>query len=239
MPYYKNDRIKRIVQIDPLVILGAVYLSFIAGFVNAISLSYYNVPISHMTGAVSRLSIDAASGDFSEFRNIFFIIFGFFLGAIFSGLIIGAQKFKPSIEYSLLLIIESVLLSASFFLFKSNLKFALFFVAFACGQQNAMASNYLGLIIRTTHLTGIVTDLGVLIGQSIKHKRPNLWKIYFLLSILTGFFGGGLCGVYLFHFLNFYSIFIPSSMCFFAGVGFYYLRLKVRSVNKNNRSLKL
>ncbi len=226
MPYTKHDRIKKIIQLDPTILLGAVYLSFIAGFVNAISLSYYNVPISHMTGAVTRLSIDAAAFDYSEFRNILFIITGFFFGAIFSGVIIGVQKFRPSLEYSVLLIIESVLLGVSFFLFKSNSKFALFFVAFACGQQNAMASNYLGLVIRTTHLTGIVTDLGVLIGQTFKHKKPNLWKIYFLLSLLVGFFGGGLLGMWSFHFVNFYSIFIPSAMCFFGGTGFYFLKLR-------------
>jgi uncharacterized membrane protein YoaK (UPF0700 family) len=211
---------------DPLFLVGGISLAFVAGSANAISLRYFHVPISHMTGAVTRLSMDIASMDFLEFLNLSYIVFGFLSGAVFSGATIGARNYKPTIQYSIIMTVESCLLFSSFFLFKSQTNFALFLTASACGMQNAMASSYLGLIVRTTHLTGIVTDLGVLIGQALKHKEVKFWKFGFLASILTGFFTGGLAGFAAFDRVGYVSIFIPSSMCLFGAVGFYFLRVR-------------
>jgi uncharacterized membrane protein YoaK (UPF0700 family) len=177
MPYSEADPGGRPPTADPLFLLGGMSLAFVAGSVNTISLGYFHVPVSHMTGAVTRLSIDIGS-------------------------------------------------SISFFLFASKANFALFLVAFSCGLQNAMASNYMGLIIRTTHLTGIVTDLGVLIGQALKHRKPKAWKMAFLLSILLGFFAGGLSGFLAFGRIGYFAIFIPASMCLAGAIGFYFLRIR-------------
>jgi uncharacterized membrane protein YoaK (UPF0700 family) len=232
MPYSERerDRIQRFARIDPLIFLGGVCLAFVAGFVNSISLCYFHVPVSHMTGAVTRLSIDMAGFNFSELINLSYIVSGFLIGAIFSGTVIGARNFKPAIEYSFLMAVESALLFASVFLFKSKANSALFFVAFACGLQNAMASNYMGLIIRTTHVTGIVTDLGVLIGQALRHQRVRFWKIGFLVSILIGFFAGGLAGFSIFRWISFYANFVPAAMCLIGAAGFYALRVRKRRV---------
>src|SRR4051812_1396469 len=118
MPYSDDERLKSLVRIDPLILMGGISLAFIAGFVNAISLSYFHVPISHMTGAVTRLSIDMASMNFSEFINISYIVFGFLSGAVISGAIIGARNFKHTVEYSLIMALESAILFSSYFLFQ-------------------------------------------------------------------------------------------------------------------------
>lgn len=226
MPYSEEDRLLEHAKVDPLILAGGAALAFVAGYVNAVSLCYFHVPISHMTGAVARLSIDIASLHVPDFINISYIITGFLLGAVFSGLIIGARNLKQSVEYPILLTVESILLFASIALFKSKASPALFVVAFACGLQNAMASTYLGLIIRTTHMTGIVTDLGVLIGHALRHRKVKLWKIGFLLSILIGFFVGGLAGFSIFGRVNYYANFVPACMCFIGAVGFYFLRVR-------------
>jgi uncharacterized membrane protein YoaK (UPF0700 family) len=226
MPFSPEDRLQKSAQVDPLILFGGMSLAFIAGLVNAISLCYFHVPISHMTGAITRLSGDMASLNFSEFLNLSYIVFGFLFGAIVSGVIIGAEKVRPTVEYSWILILESGSLFAAFLSFRSEANIALFFVAFSCGIQNAMASSYLGLAIRTTHMTGIVTDLGVLIGQSLKHKKIRFWKIGFLLSILAGFFLGGLSGFLAFGSIGFYSILAPVSMCIIGSLGFYLMRVR-------------
>merc|ERR1719401_1610209 len=38
--------------------------------------------------------------------------------------------------------------------------------AAACGLQNGMATSYSGAVIRTTHVTGIATDIGLICGRS-------------------------------------------------------------------------
>lgn len=226
MPYSEHDPLGNQAKVDPWFLVGGTSLAFVAGSVNIISLCYFHVPISHMTGAVARLSMDMASLNFSEFLNLSYIVLGFLFGAVFSGAVIGARNYKPSVEYSIILTIESALLFSSFFLFNWEANFALFLVAFSCGLQNAMASNYLGLIVRTTHLTGIVTDLGVLIGQALKHRKVRAWKIGFLSAILLGFFSGGLAGFSAFGRIGYYSIFMPAAMCLTGAIAFYFLRVR-------------
>ncbi len=63
-------------------------------------------------------------------------------------------------------------------------------VALGCGFQNGLSSNYKGTILRTTHLTGIFTDLGVALGMrvrghgvdSIKIAIPALLSLFFILG---------------------------------------------------------
>lgn len=226
MPYSHSDRIKRHAGLDPLIILGGLALTFIAGFINTTSLMYFHVPVSHMTGVVSKLGIDLGAGDFADFVNMMYILAGFLLGAVTSGYLIGVRNLKPSKEYSLVLLLEAAVLVAALTLFKSDYNFGLTAVAFACGLQNAMASNYLGLIIRTTHVTGIVTDLGVLIGQTLKHRTVKSWEILFLTGLLMGFFLGGFCGMIAYGFYSFNSLLIPASMCLASAALFFLLRVR-------------
>jgi uncharacterized membrane protein YoaK (UPF0700 family) len=60
----------------------------------------------------------------------------------------------------------------------------------ACGLQNAMSSSYCGLMIRTTHVTGIVTDIGVMAGHWIRHRQIETWKLGFLFLIVVSFGSG-------------------------------------------------
>jgi uncharacterized membrane protein YoaK (UPF0700 family) len=43
----------------------------------------------------------------------------------------------------------------------------------ACGLQNAMATGYSGAVIRTTHVTGIVTALGIAVGLAARRERVD------------------------------------------------------------------
>jgi uncharacterized membrane protein YoaK (UPF0700 family) len=71
---------------------------------------------------------------------------------------------------------------------------AAYWAALACGIQNAMASSYCGLVLRTTHVTGIVTDIGILIGHWLRHRREEPWRLLFLSCLLGGFALGGVGG---------------------------------------------
>ncbi|MEN9839375.1 MAG: hypothetical protein RL177_854, partial [Bacteroidota bacterium] len=133
------------------VFMGAVLLSFIAGFVNAALLEFFAVPVSHMSGAVSRISIDIGTGNMTDLRLIVSIVGGFLIGAIVSGMIIGGQHLKPGRRYGVVLMIEGGVLLSATALLLLNHPIGVTLTAFACGLQNAMASSYYGLVIRTTH----------------------------------------------------------------------------------------
>ena len=183
-----------------------------------------------MTGAITRLGMDTAALNFHDFRNIFYIFFGFLVGATVSGTIIGSNNLRPAREYLWILLLESAALGLCFYLFRYGLNGGLFFAALACGLQNAMASTYLGLIIRTTHMTGIVTDLGILIGHALRHRHIRLWKISFLMLVLVGFFAGGVSAFLAFRMVRFTALLVPAGMCLAAAVGFYTLRVRKRFI---------
>ena len=195
MPYHPTGPTpKPLPHERPWVFAGAVSLAALAGYVNVVVLGVFHVPVSHMSGAVSRLSTDIAMADRGDLREILSIVVGFLAGAVFSGALIGSRRLVPGRRYGVALFVEGVVLALATLLLARGAAAGVTLAAVACGIQNAMASSYYGLVLRTTHVTGIVTDLGVMLGHWLRHRRLKPWKFLLLLSILAGFFGGGVAG---------------------------------------------
>ncbi len=64
----------------------------------------------------------------------------------------------------------------------------------AAGLQNGLATSYSGAVVRTTHLTGIATDLGILVGHTIYGEPPDWARLQLLASLFAGFLLGGALG---------------------------------------------
>ncbi|MEY4427343.1 MAG: hypothetical protein RLZZ182_32, partial [Pseudomonadota bacterium] len=87
-------------------------------------------------------------------------------------------------------------------------------LCFLMGLQNAMITKVSKAEIRTTHLTGVVTDLGIELGRMLYWNRPepgnrlppvqaDRRKVKVLILILAGFFLGGLAGALAFNHIGF------------------------------------
>ena len=174
-----------------------------------------------MTGAVSRLSVDIASGDAVGVGLVASMVAGFFAGAVISGAIIGGRKLVPGRRYGIALVAEGISLGIAAWLLMRGQRTGVTFAALACGIQNAMASSYFGLVLRTTHVTGIVTDLGVMAGHWIRHRHIDRWKPTLLASILLCFFGGGVVGHYVFQIAGVAALTLAAAGCLLAGGGYY------------------
>jgi uncharacterized membrane protein YoaK (UPF0700 family) len=90
---------------------------------------------------------------------------------------------------------------------------------FAMGMQNALVTVISGSVVRTTHLTGTFTDLGIELGQLRLHRDAKqtelISKIKLRLSIIFFFMFGALAGAYLFRRFSFLSFLVPSLiLCF-------------------------
>lgn len=177
----------------PWVILGGSGLAAVAGYVNAVILGVFHVPVSHVTGAVSLLSIDLAARDVEHLLALASIVGAFLLGAVVSGAVVGGHALRAGRRYGVVLMIESAFLGAAA-LASCQPELALPLAAMACGLQNAMASSFHGLIIRTTHMTGIVTDLGANLGMLLRGRRVAPFSFWLLLTLLASFFAGGYVG---------------------------------------------
>lgn len=186
----KTQAFRRIRHLLP----GAALLAAGAGYINTVSLGFFHTPVSHMTGAVSHLGLDVAAGRFRDVATSASIVIGFLGGAMLAGLIVGAWKLIPSRRYGVALMVEGALLAFATVLLVGKTRFALPAVAMACGLQNATASSYCGLMIRTTHVTGTVTDIGVMLGHWLRHGQIDWWKLRFLLALFGAFGVGGFFG---------------------------------------------
>lgn len=219
MPYTRDENGKRITgRAGQLwVFVGAGLLAAIAGYVNVVMLGFFAVPVSHMSGAVSRLSGDIALHDMADLMVISGIVAGFLAGAMLSGILIGAATLRAGRRYGGVLMLQGAMLGAATWLALEGVSLAVPLAAMACGLQNAMASSYRGLVLRTTHVTGVVTDIGVLIGQRLRQKKIRIWKLWLLLTLLVSFFAGGVAGALVLQAIGMQALGLAALVCFVVG----------------------
>ena len=102
-----------------------------------------------------------------------------------------------------------------------SLSLAAYLIAFACGLQNGLCTTFSGAVIRTTHVTGILTDIGLIIGQAVFHARTrkHLWKLKILLPLYLAFCAGGVIGWQSFQLLKDEAMLVPCTILGALGVG--------------------
>lgn len=170
------------------VLLGGCILAFLAAAVNADFMLGLGVSVSHLTGDLSRITAEAVrtGGTWShEAALLCLSVAGFVGGAATAGYFIHHPNLQLARPYGRSMIFIGLLLMATHLLRGNFLLFTCLVAAWACGMQNALATRYRGLILRTTHITGLLTDLGQLIGMRLRGHPVEAWKIStpFLLSL--------------------------------------------------------
>lgn len=187
----------------------------------------YSYTVSHSTGNTSKLAIYLLGGNSVSFFVVSAIIAAFVLGAFIAGFIVGDAKFKLGKSYGMLLLIESAALLLSFLFLSNDQVYGEIFAAFACGAQNAMTSTYSGAVVRTTHMTGILSDIGSVCGQIFRPgTRAETWRLKVLIPLWLSFLFGGILGRLAYVAFRAYSILIPSFLVGFCGMAYLPLQNK-------------
>lgn len=199
--------------------LLAGYLAAIGGFVNSAGFVLIGSFTSHVTGNVGRLAGDIASADVTAATAALGMIVAFFLGAFFASLGVESSVLgRKEKAVALMLLVEAALLvlfmmasRVSFFSARArgmDLNAAV--LCCAMGMQNSLVTRLSGAVVRTTHLTGVVTDLGIELSRwfrwwrgelsrtlhvrlmlgEVPLERPNQPKIA-LLGVIAGAFSSG------------------------------------------------
>lgn len=209
---------------------GAFILALVAGFVNAVGLlGFKHQAISHLTGSATLLGTGIINSNFSDVFHLFAVLLSFLIGAAISGYFLRGGALKLGRNYSSLLSLEAVfLLGATYYLTKDSF-YGHYLASAACGLQNALATTYSGAVVRTTHVTGIFTDLGILLGSTLKGEPFDKRKALLFLLIILGFVFGGTIGTYFFGILEFFSLFIPASICLLLALLYSIYNAKVSS----------
>jgi len=220
------------------IAFGGFCLAFNAGYINTALLSIFEVPVSHMTGATTRLGIDLVQKQLDDLFLIASILVAFLFGAFLSGLLIDSRKLKPTNHYGTALILEGLLLLATSEVINSSSVgngIGVVLAAMACGMQNAMASTYYGLVLRTTHVTGIMTDIGILLSRVVKGQRILPWKIWILVVLFFGFLTGCISYGLMTEALSEWRIRAPALIFVFVGSAYFLSHRKNRNVAFDSR----
>ena len=185
-----------------------------AGCINAIGLAgLSHQAISHLSGTATQAGAALSRGDVNSTLHLVLILAAFLLGAGLSGLMLSGRSVKSGRHYDWLLLIEGVLLIFAMLLMHQGSFMGHYLASCACGIQNALATTYSGAVVRTTHVTGVFTDLGLMLGARLRGEAIDQRKANLLLLIISGFIGGGLTGTYLFSQVAFWALSLPVLIC--------------------------
>jgi uncharacterized membrane protein YoaK (UPF0700 family) len=201
-------------------------LALIAGSVNAIALLGFNHQgVSHLTGSSTLLGAEIAQGNSAEIIHLLLILGSFVLGASMSGFAIGNESLKPGKRYGLALLSEAFLLLLAMYFLNAGSNIGHYLASAACGLQNAMTSTFSGALLRTTHVTGLFTDLGIILGLWFRGQGANSRRVILYFILIAGFILGGVLGALSFAHFRFYSVIMPASICaLLSAIYFIYLK---------------
>ncbi len=203
------------------ILLGGFLLAAIAGCVNAVGfLGVHHQALSHMSGTVAILSTDLGRGHFGAALHAAGVLLCFFLGCVVSGLVIRQSTLKLGRRYGAALALESGLLFAAVYFYHGGSNYGDYLAAMACGLQNALATTYSGAVIRTTHVTGIVTDLGIAAGNFIRREPVETRRLGLMLVLLGGFLAGGVLGGFGYVRWGFATLLLPAVLTGLTGLGY-------------------
>lgn len=183
-------------------------LAFVAGAINAGGFLAVQQYTSHMTGIVSEMADLIAVGQYRIALFGLACLATFIGGAACTALLVNyARRRQLQSEYAIPLLLEASLLMV-FGIFGTQIgatqgafvTVTILLLCFVMGLQNAVITKISGAVIRTTHVTGIATDLGIDLGRWLFRKAAggmvaaSPQRMPMLAILLVSFFVGGLVG---------------------------------------------
>lgn len=209
----------------------AISLSWIGGFTNVVALMACHAMVSHMSGTTTWFGQAIVVGDWGAAALVGFTLVAFLAGAALSAVMTeGARRRGVASKYMLPLVVEAFLLlvfAAGVELLHlgalSESRAVLWWMvgaaSMAMGLQNATITRVSGSEVRTTHLTGVITDLGLegvqylfwwrdklrsrRDGRSgrlfrVSRRHPTVLRLALLASIFGSFLLGVVIGTWLY-----------------------------------------
>mmetsp|Transcript_17298 Transcript_17298/g.37202 ORF Transcript_17298/g.37202 Transcript_17298/m.37202 type:complete len:458 (-) Transcript_17298:101-1474(-) len=208
-------------------------LAVCAGIVNVVAFRSWGAFVSHMTGDTTTIGtrIEGVTDNHVaayQLQKSVSILLSFLFGAFLCGILIDKNQvhFGGKSCYGFALVGNSILLFSSMLISSHSVAASL--AAIACGLQNAMCTSHFGAIVRTTHVTGTVTDIGSTTGRiamlflrkrcrgsqlSVLDRAEvevDARKLVVLLPMLLSYFSGTVAGAYLHNSFGVFALGLPA-----------------------------
>ena len=230
----KNRTFKQNLQLASL-------LSFVAGIVNVAGYFSINTLTTNVTGHFAFFADELVKSGWQVAQVYLLYIIAFFAGAFVSGFSVEFMlKRRERLIYFIPVLLEmAILVVISMSGENTLISYAVLTASallFAMGMQNALVTSISNSIVRTTHLTGLFTDLGIEIGQLFFYKQPEqrnklVSSIKLRMAIITFFFAGCLVGGYG-YFIFGISVLMLAALCLGGGLLYDTLRYQVTAIKR-------
>jgi uncharacterized membrane protein YoaK (UPF0700 family) len=234
----------------------AGYLAAVAGFVNSGGFIMIGSFTSHVTGSIGRLSDDIARGEMAAAASALSLVLAFFGGAVLATLVLErAGHSRPAGRYAFALLLEAGVLLC--FVFIAGLSRAThprildaeaMLLCMAMGMQNSLVTRLSGAVVRTTHLTGVVTDLGIEVARwyrwyqaqlplptrrpsEVLPNRPDIGRISILSTVTGSFVVGALFGAIFTLRISRWAMCVPAAAILLASAFAFYQGLQRKTAS--------
>jgi len=246
-------------EVNPLsnkVMAAGSALAFNAGIANTVAFHALSALVSHVSGNWSRFGILFEDGMATQAIKCLFLVFFFVLGSFVCGCAVPKEKVLLDFSgYGFALVLDGALMILVVLVASESTDAAAYLLAMACGLQNGLASSYSGAAIRTTHLTGTFTDIGLILGRSLNlavrtHSKrlpglsgkPNgdyleeCKKLFLLFALAASFLLGILAGSVLHYAVGIATLVFPAILQLIFGAAYMAHRVFFRSSHSNDKS---
>lgn len=220
----------------------AALLSAVAGIVNVAGLLSVHRLTTNVTGHFAFFAEEFSREQFGQALIFLFFLIAFLAGAFCSNLLVEFMLRRYArFRHTLPVLIEILLIGGvaalgqqAFLLYPDVIASVLLF---AMGLQNALVTFLSNNVVRTTHLTGLFTDLGIELSQLFFYKKETARRrlktsISLRLIIIGGFFFGGTLGG-IGYFLVGHKVFLLAVLIL--GIALFFDRLRLRILHLRRR----
>jgi uncharacterized membrane protein YoaK (UPF0700 family) len=225
----------------------ASLLSFVAGMVNVSGFLAVQRLTTNVTGHFAYLIDEVFRLEWWQGFIYFLYIFFFFLGSFVSNFLIELLSLnKKTLSFTIPILLESlILLSLAFsgeLFLHQNPDILAYALLFAMGMQNSLVTTISNATVRTTHLTGLFTDLGIELSQLFFYKeKAQRQKLFASIklrgTIICFFFLGGLTGGVLYSSLQLKGLSL-AGLILLVALMYDHLKLRVMLSKRKRKTLK-
>nr|WP_315153591.1 YoaK family protein [uncultured Flavobacterium sp.] len=220
----------------------AALLSFVAGIVNVTGVLAVKTLTTNVTGHFAFFAEEITKHEYQA-AIVFLIYTLFFLAGAFTSNFLAelVSEKKQNLSHLPPIVMEFfILVTLGLLGLQTDGKWIAFGLLFAMGIQNALVTKISRSTVRTTHLTGLFTDLGIELSQLFFYKKPEERKalktsIYLRLSIISFFFLGCFSGGFIYGYLALKTLLIAAAFLLIA-LYYDYFRLHFISIKRKKKT---
>lgn len=219
-------------QLPKWLQVGIFLLAMNAGMINVLGLvTVLHQSVSHMTGNISVLAMAVLDFNWHSVFYLSLVVICYVIGSFYSGFILGNSHLRFGRRYGLPLSLVAFFIVMCWLFIPYFPRYGLLWACTAMGIQNAMVSHYKGTIIRTTHLSGVLTDLGLALGYRARGLVIESKRIILHLLIFLGFLIGGIIASIIYPYFGLNAFLLPAGLSLLLSLTYWTVYFRSRHPN--------